>query len=95
MVADVAAGCAPAVMAAKFHNALARWIVSVAEEAGEQQVVLSGGVFQNGILLERASALLGDRGFRVFTHRAVPANDGGLALGQAVLAGQIRTSPCA
>jgi hydrogenase maturation protein HypF len=95
MVADVAAGREPAVMAAKFHNALARWILSVAEEAGEQQVVLSGGVFQNGILLERASTLLEDRGFRVFTHRAVPANDGGLALGQAVLAGQIGTSLCA
>lgn len=85
---DVRAACPPAVMAAKFHNTLAAWIVSVARKAGERQVVLSGGVFQNGILVERASRLLQDHGFQVFTHHAVPANDGGLALGQAVLAGR-------
>lgn len=91
---DVRTGSSPAVMAAKFHNTLAAWIVSVARTAGERQVVLSGGVFQNGILVERASRLLEERGFQVFTHHAVPSNDGGLALGQAVLAGQTGISPC-
>lgn len=73
-------------IAAKFHNALANWIVAVADRTGERQVVLSGGVFQNGFLAERAAALLEARGFRVFTHCHVPPNDGGIALGQAVLA---------
>jgi hydrogenase maturation protein HypF len=50
-------------------------------------VVLSGGVFQNSYLVERAAELLESRGFRVSTHQRVPANDGGIALGQAVIAG--------
>jgi hydrogenase maturation protein HypF len=74
-------------IAAKFHNALATWIVGVAQMADVRDVVLSGGVFQNAYLTERASALLGEHGFRAFTHHQVPANDGGLSLGQAVLAG--------
>ena len=76
----------PALIAARFHNALANWIVAVAERAGVEQIVLSGGVFQNGYLVERASALLEGRSFRVYTHRQVPPNDGGIALGQAVVA---------
>jgi hydrogenase maturation protein HypF len=71
----------------RFHNALANWIVEVAREAGTRDVVLSGGVFQNAYLTEQSSKLLEQSGFRVFTHHQVPANDGGLALGQAVLAG--------
>ena len=71
----------------RFHNALANWIVEVARETGTRDVVLSGGVFQNAYLAERASKLLEEAGFHVFTHHQVPANDAGLALGQAVLAG--------
>lgn len=77
----------PALIAAKFHNALAGWIVTEAERSGVRQVVLSGGVFQNRYLTERAAVLLEARGFQVYTHQRVPANDGGIALGQAVLAG--------
>lgn len=77
----------PDVAAMKFHNALVNWIVEVAVGTGVGQVVLSGGVFQNRYLVERAAARLEERGFSVFTHQRVPANDGGLALGQAVLAG--------
>jgi hydrogenase maturation protein HypF len=73
-------------IAAKFHNTLANWIVAVTARTGAKQVVLSGGVFQNGYLTERAAALLEARGVAVFTHQRVPANDGGIALGQAVLA---------
>ena len=74
-------------IALKFHNALVKWISSVAEQVGERQVVLSGGVFQNTYLVERAAAVLEARGFSVFTHHHVPCNDGGLALGQAMLSG--------
>jgi hydrogenase maturation protein HypF len=70
----------------RFHNALANWIVDVAEHAGEHRVALSGGVFQNGYLVERTAALLEARGFEVYTHQRVPPNDGGIALGQAVIA---------
>lgn len=84
---EVEAGVAPGLIAARFHNALANWIVAVAECAGVRDVVLSGGVFQNSYLVERAAALLERRGYRAHTHQRVPANDGGIALGQAVLAG--------
>ena len=72
-------------MAARFHNALANWIVEVAQQVKEKQIVLSGGVFQNRYLTERAAAVLESRGFVVYTHRQVPPNDGGIALGQAVM----------
>ncbi|MBI4877107.1 MAG: carbamoyltransferase HypF [Acidobacteria bacterium] len=82
---------APApLIAARFHNALAHWIVEEAVRAGVRQVVLSGGVFQNRYLTERAAAQLEARGFVVHTHQRVPANDGGIALGQAVLAAAMR-----
>jgi len=83
---DLRRGVAAAEMAARFHNALAAWIVEVAKQAGVRDVCLSGGVFQNGYLVERACALLEAHGFRVWTHQRVPPNDGGIALGQAVLA---------
>ena len=76
----------PAQVAVKFHNGLAEWIVDVARTSGVRQVVLSGGVFQNRYLVERAAARLEERGFAVYTHQRIPTNDGGLALGQAVLA---------
>jgi hydrogenase maturation protein HypF len=86
--ADAAAGAGRAVISARFHNALAEWIARVAERVGTPQVVLSGGVFQNRYLMEKAASILESRRFTVYTHRQVPANDGGIALGQAVLAGR-------
>ena len=71
---------------AKFHNALVNWIVEVAVASELKQIVLSGGVFQNRYLTERAAAVLESRGFVVHTHRQVPPNDGGIALGQVVMA---------
>jgi hydrogenase maturation protein HypF len=87
---DVRRGTPAQLVAARFHNALARWIVEEALRSGLRQVVLSGGVFQNRYLTERAAALLEARGFAVYTHQRVPANDGGIALGQAVLAASAR-----
>ncbi len=86
--ADAAKKTPAALIAARFHNALAGWILAVAERIGVSNVVLSGGVFQNSYLVERTVALLESRGFRVATHQRVPPNDGGIALGQAVLAGR-------
>jgi hydrogenase maturation protein HypF len=77
----------PPLKSAKFHNALTNWILEVAEKSGTKNVVLSGGCFQNRYLQERAAELLEARGFRVYTHQRVPPNDGGIALGQAVIAG--------
>jgi hydrogenase maturation protein HypF len=82
---DKRAGVATALIAARFHNALVDWILEVATQAGQKQVVLSGGVFQNRYLTERAAAALESHGFDVYTHHRVPPNDGGIALGQAVM----------
>ena len=78
-------------MAAGFHAAVARVIGDVAERerarTGIDMVALSGGVFQNTLLLGLARRELEARHFHVLTHRVVPPNDGGLALGQAAVAG--------
>jgi len=55
---------------------------------GLDRVVLSGGVFQNILLLEKTYVLLDKNNFRVFTHHRIPTNDGGIALGQAVVANE-------
>jgi hydrogenase maturation protein HypF len=86
---DARAGVAPGLISARFHNALAGWIVATAVACGSGQVVLSGGCFQNRYLVDRAVEALEARGFTVFTHQRVPPNDGGIALGQAVLAGSL------
>jgi len=79
-----------AVIAARFHATLADVIVSVCgrirERTGVGAVALSGGVFQNARLLAAALDALETAGFEVYSHRDVPANDGGLALGQAAVA---------
>ncbi|MBL8217393.1 MAG: carbamoyltransferase HypF [Bryobacterales bacterium] len=71
----------------RFHLTLAAWITAVARELAVPRVVLSGGCFQNAWLTNAAIARLESAGHRVFTHQRVPPNDGGIALGQAVLAG--------
>jgi len=77
---DVPAG----VIGARFHHAVADLIVGLAIAKGEgtRTIALSGGVFQNALLLRLAMAALRDNGFEVLTHRHVPPNDGGIALGQ-------------
>lgn len=85
----------PAKISAKFHNAVARLIVDLSyrfrESYNINKIALSGGCFQNAALLKKSLKLLVEKDFEVFTHRKVPPNDGGLALGQAVLASQNKT----
>ncbi|HUB66916.1 MAG TPA: carbamoyltransferase HypF [Candidatus Methylacidiphilales bacterium] len=87
IVADVRRQESMGMIAAKFHNALAEMIVAVARRAGEEKVVLTGGCFQNRYLIERSVRCLIESGFKPYWHQRVPANDGGLSLGQAVAAG--------
>ncbi|MCL0102452.1 hypothetical protein M1N93_00615, partial [Dehalococcoidia bacterium] len=58
----------------------------LARERGLSQVALSGGVFQNRLLVRLATSALRTEGFTVLTHSLVPTNDGGISLGQAVVA---------
>jgi len=84
-----------ATIAARFHNTVAQMIATlcqtISHKTGITQVVLSGGVFQNRLLLRKAISLLEDNRFTVFTHRQVPCNDGGISLGQAVIANFAKT----
>jgi hydrogenase maturation protein HypF len=64
----------------------------LAREHQIHEIALSGGVFQNVTLLRMTLALLRQRGFIVYIHRLVPPNDGGLALGQAVVAAALTQS---
>jgi hydrogenase maturation protein HypF len=89
-IAGDARGTSSENIAAKFHNTLALAIVQtclrIRETDGPDRVCLSGGTFQNIYLLERTIVELRRRSFTVFLHTQVPANDGGIALGQAVIA---------
>ena len=80
-MADIGAG---------FHRAVARLIGQLAQRLQQDRsldvVALSGGVFQNRLLVQLVRQEMADRGQRLLTHRLVPPNDGGLALGQAAIA---------
>lgn len=84
------AGEEPGRLAYYFHEMLARQIaetcIRLRMETGCNKVALSGGVFQNRLLLRLTDDLLSDKGFQVLRHSMVPPNDGGIALGQAVYA---------
>jgi hydrogenase maturation protein HypF len=89
-VSDLARGIPAEIIAARFHNGVAAVVEAgcslLHERHGVGTVALSGGVFQNMLLLEQAVGRLEARGFRVLTHSRVPCNDGGISLGQAVVA---------
>ncbi len=90
MVSDLLGGIEVGVISARFHNTISDIILSVCLETrkacGLDRVVLSGGVFQNTLLLETTHDLLIKNGFKVYIHHRVPPNDGGIALGQAIIA---------
>ena len=91
IIADLAGNGQRAAVARRFHATVARAAADVCGNiraaSGVCRVALSGGVFQNKLLTEMLTRLLDDEGFQVYSHRLVPPNDGGLALGQAVIAG--------
>ena len=91
VVADVRAGIAAGVIAARFHNGLAQMVrdvcVCLLKETGLKEVALSGGVFQNVTLLGKVLPLLQEAGFTIYIHRLIPPNDACISLGQAVIAG--------
>ena len=88
MAADLRAGLAPGRIARRFHRGLARAFAEAAralvESGAAKAVALSGGCFQNGLLTREVLAAL--EGLSVLQHHQIPANDGGLALGQALVA---------
>jgi hydrogenase maturation protein HypF len=97
MTGELLDGVAPGVIASRFHNTVARASLAVAREIHKQtgltKVVLSGGTFQNRYLSERLAGMLEEEAFEVFRHTRVPANDGGLALGQLAIASRMIHQP--
>lgn len=89
IVADIADGVTGGAIAAGFHHAVAHVVLDVCRRSradlGLNTVALTGGVFQNALLIGLCRRLLEADGFEVLTHRLVPPNDGGLALGQAFI----------
>jgi hydrogenase maturation protein HypF len=90
VVQDLIRGLSPSLISGKFHRTVARLVVEtcsrIRSDSGLDRVVLSGGVFQNTLLLALVFDGLKEAGFRAYTHHLVPTNDGGISLGQAVIA---------
>ena len=93
IVRDMISGCDIADISARFHNTISRIIaetcIRIRERDGLNRVCLSGGTFQNLRLLAHCVQHLRQLSFEVYVHHRVPPNDGGLSLGQAVIASQI------
>jgi hydrogenase maturation protein HypF len=98
VVQDRLAGASVPIVAARFHNAMADVVIDVCSRLrgahGLDVVALSGGVFQNALLLGRCLDGLQGAGFEVLTHRQVPCNDGGISLGQVAVAAARDGSAC-
>jgi len=90
VVGDLGRGLGVSAISAKFHNTLVLMFSDLCDlirrQRGLNRVVLSGGVFQNARLLTTLIPALSTRGFEVYSQSRVPANDGGIALGQALIA---------
>jgi hydrogenase maturation protein HypF len=90
LVEDLYQGASKSSVSAKFHNTVAQMIFDmcrlISKHTGINQAALSGGVFQNRLLFRKVVPLLESAGFSVFVHKQVPCNDGGVSLGQAVIA---------
>ena len=93
IIDDIRAGVSPGLIGARFHRTLAQMSVDICklarEKTGLNEIALSGGVWQNQVILDLVRDGLEKDRFVVFFHHLTPANDGGLALGQAVVADHI------
>jgi len=98
LLSDINKGLSKNLLSGKFHKSIAQMIshvcLHIRKQTGIKYVALSGGVFQNMILLKDVNSLLEKEGFHVLIHRKVPPNDGGISLGQAYIAGW-RSEKCA
>jgi hydrogenase maturation protein HypF len=92
VISDIRERIASPVIAARFHNGIANLVLEICTSMRSthniNRIALSGGVWQNTTLLSKTLNLLDMGGFEVFIHHQVPANDGGIALGQAAIAAQ-------
>ncbi|MGB9607322.1 MAG: carbamoyltransferase HypF, partial [bacterium] len=90
ILSDIRAGKSKEYIASRFHRGLVEMLVKVVQivhgRYGERKVALSGGVFQNSLLLRKSLERLREEGFIPIAHSKVPSNDGGIALGQAAIA---------
>jgi hydrogenase maturation protein HypF len=90
IVQDVNNGAAISALAGRFHNATADMALEVStklrDSSGINDIVLTGGVFQNSLLSKLTAERLQKAGFTVYMQEKVPSNDGGISLGQAVVA---------
>ncbi len=82
ILSDIHSGVHSPVIARRFHNTLIESIIGIAVRIAEKRVILTGGCFQNLLLLEGAYKGLEESGFQPFRHRLIPPNDGGIAAGQ-------------
>jgi hydrogenase maturation protein HypF len=98
VVDDLGRSLHPALISRKFHDTIISIIFETVRQISEREgiltVVLSGGVFQNKYLLEGTERLLTKNKFNVYSHAAIPANDGGIALGQMAVAADRRRKGC-
>lgn len=92
LLKDRLSGVSSEIMALKFHNAIINITLDVCsiarDKSGINDVALSGGVFQNVYLLKHVVKSLKAKGFNVFTQKQLPSNDGGVALGQIMIANE-------
>ncbi|MCP4417352.1 MAG: carbamoyltransferase HypF [Chloroflexi bacterium] len=87
IIADLRQAVPVSIIAARFHNGIARMVLEICRQVnGISTVALSGGVWQNMALFSRTVPILQNAGFTVLWHQKAPTNDGGLALGQAAVA---------
>jgi hydrogenase maturation protein HypF len=90
LISDIRKCVAKPILAAKFHNAITNMVrevcMKIKDETGCSTVALSGGVWQNLFLLEKTANILEKNSFNVLFHQNVPSNDGGISLGQALIA---------
>jgi hydrogenase maturation protein HypF len=93
VVSDLVEGVDRRTISRKFHNTLVRLLgdacVKLRHQHKLNRIVLSGGVFQNVFLLGQLEEILSDQGFTVYTHSSIPTNDGGISLGQVMVANAV------